>query len=56
MHCKYFKSVNDTASEFFKPDEAILYFIERYLGGELNIMYEELNAIITAHEIQNVKN
>ena len=37
---------------FFQPDEDILYFNERYLGGELNIMFEELNNIITTHEIK----
>lgn len=48
----YFKSVNDPDSVFFQPDEDILYFNERYLGGELNIMFEELNNIITTHEIK----
>ena len=48
----YFKSVNDPDSVFFQPDEDILYFNERYLGGELNIMFEELNNIITKHEIK----
>ena len=49
---EYFKSVNDPQSVFFQPDEDILYFNERYLNGELQVMFDELNSPISVEEIK----
>ena len=48
----YFKAVNNPDDPFFQPDEDILHFNERFLNSETQIMFEELNGIITVEEIQ----
>ena len=47
----YFKAVNNPDDPFFQPDEDILYFNERFLKSETQIMFDELNGIITVEEI-----
>ena len=37
---------------FFQPDDDIIYFNERYLNGEMQIMFDELNVSLTVDEIQ----
>ena len=39
-------------THFVQPDEDILHFNERFLNSETQIMFEELNGIITVEEIQ----
>ena len=48
----YFKAINNPDSRFFQPDEDILYFNQRYLDGELGVMFEELNVQISMQEIR----
>ena len=48
---EYFKSVNNPDDPFYTPDEDILDFNERYVQGEFNIIFEELNDNIAANEI-----
>ena len=52
IFARYFKSINSPESDFFQPDEDILFFNERYLNGEIQIMFEELNVTITDMEIK----
>ena len=40
---RYFNSVSNPDDPFFTPDEDILYFNERYVHNEFQIMFEELN-------------
>ena len=39
-------------THFVQPDEGILHFNERFSNSETQIMFEELNGIITVEEIQ----
>ena len=48
----YFKAVNNPEDRFFQPDEDILYFNERYVNSEIQIMFDELNCAITVEEIR----
>ena len=48
---EYFKSVNNPSDPFYSPDEAILYFNERYVNNEFNIMFEDLNLNFSEDEI-----
>ena len=48
---QYFKSVNNPESQFFIPDEDVLFFLDRYEQGDFNIMFEELNSVISEEEI-----
>ena len=47
---RYFKSVSNPDDPFFTPDEDILYFNERYLHNEFQIMFEELNQSFSYEE------
>lgn len=47
----YFKAINNPNDHFFSPDEDVIYFNERYLNDEFEIMFEELNADITQQEV-----
>ena len=47
----YFKAVNNPDSVFFQPDEDAIDFNERYLDGELQIIFDELNDEISRAEI-----
>ena len=48
---QYFKAVNNPEDQFYQADEDVLEFNERYLDGELQIMFEELDTEITYDEI-----
>ena len=48
---EYFKSVNNPDDPFYTPDEDILDFNDRYVQGEFNIIFEELNDNISENEI-----
>ena len=48
---EYFKSINNPGSVFFKPDEDILYFQQRFLDSEIQVMFSELDVEITREEI-----
>ena len=52
MFKKYFKAINNPDDPFLRPDEDILYFNERFLQSELQIMFSELNLEFTMQEIQ----
>ena len=49
---EYFQSISDPNDRFYQPDEDILYFNERYMQGELQVMFEELNLPISLEEIK----
>jgi len=38
---KYFKAVNNPDDPFFKPDEDVLYFNERFVRDEFQTMFNE---------------
>ena len=44
---KYFKAVNDPESRFFQADKDVLYYNERYVKGELEVMFQELDVRIS---------
>ena len=48
---EYFKSINNPDSVFFQSDEDILYFQQRFLDSEIQIMFLELDIEITRDEI-----
>ncbi|XP_053395382.1 uncharacterized protein LOC123523921 isoform X1 [Mercenaria mercenaria] len=48
---EYFKSINDPDSVFFQPDEDVIYFSDRYLNGESEVMFNELNIPFSQTEI-----
>ena len=39
----YFKAVNYPESVFYTPYEDVLYFNERYVKGEIQVMFSELD-------------
>ena len=47
----YFKSINNPEDPFFQPDHDILYFNERFLNSDIQLMFDELNDTITMEEI-----
>jgi len=49
---RYFKSINDPDTHFYQPDEDILYFNERYLNEEFQVMFDDLNIEISQDEIK----
>ena len=50
---EYFEAISDPNDRFYQPDEDILYFTERYVQGELRVMFEELNLSISLEEIKD---
>ena len=46
--------VNDPNSPFLQPDEDIRYFNDIYLNGELQVMFQELNIVISEQEIKKL--
>ena len=48
---QYFKAINDPNEIFFQPDEDVIFFNERYINGELQVMFDELNVSLTEEEI-----
>ena len=47
----YFKAINDPEDRFFQADDDIIYYNERYVRGELDIMFQELDVKISLSEI-----
>ena len=52
----YFKAINDPNDVFFQPDDDAILFNERYVNGEFQIMFEELNVNLTEAEILKAVN
>ena len=50
---RYFKAIDNPSDPFFAPDEDVLFFNERYLQNELQVMFSELNVEITFSGIEN---
>ena len=48
---EYFKSVNDPNSVFHQADEDVIYFNERFINSELQVVFSELDREITLQEI-----
>ena len=49
---EYFQSINNPSDHFYQADEDIIFFNERYLDGEIQIMFDELNREISYDEIR----
>lgn len=49
---QYFKAISDPNSRFYQADDDILDFNERYMRGEFQVMFDELNVPITLDEIK----
>ena len=47
----YFKAVNDPSDRFYQVDEDILFFNGRYVRGEFQIIFDELNREILKTEL-----
>ena len=47
----YFKVINNPDDAFFQPDEEVIYFQERFLDSEIQVMFSELDVEITREEI-----
>ena len=47
----YFKAINNPEDAFFQLDEDGIYFQERFLDGEVQVMFSELDVEITREEI-----
>lgn len=53
---EYFKAINNPDNAFFQPDEEVIYFNERFLNSEIQVMFSELDIEITREEIlQSIK-
>ena len=48
---EYFKSINNPDSVFFQPDEDILYFQQRFLDSEIQVMFSVLDVEVIRKEI-----
>ena len=48
---RYFKAVNSPVSQFYVPDDDIVLMNDRYIRGELDVMFDELNLPLTRDEI-----
>ena len=48
----YFKAINNPDSRFFQADEDVLLYNERYVQGELGVMFQELDEQISISEIR----
>ena len=47
----YFKALNDPSDRVYQVDEDIMFFNERYVRGEIQIMFDELNREILKTEL-----
>ena len=56
----YFKAINNPDDRFFQPDDDIIYFNERIVKDEFQVMFQELDVEISMGEInkavRNLKN
>ena len=50
---EYLQAISDPNNRFFQPDEDILCFNERYVQGELQVMFEEINLSMSLEEIKD---
>ena len=48
---EYFKSINYPNTVFYQADEDVLYFTERFVNTEIQIMFSELDNEITINEL-----
>ena len=48
----YFKSINNPDSRFFQAGEGVLLYNEKYVQGELGVMFQELDEQISISEIR----
>ena len=48
----YFKAINGPKSSFFQADEDVLYYNERHVKRELEVMFQELDIRISLSEIR----
>ena len=44
--------INNPTDHFYQADEDVVFFNDRYVNGEFQIMFEELNGEISYLEIQ----
>ena len=51
MFADYFKAINNPNDVFFQPVEDALIFNERYVNGEFQVMFDELNENLSESEI-----
>ena len=49
---EYFKAVNVPNDRFYQADEDIIHFNERYIMGEMQVIFDELNLAISTIEIK----
>ena len=52
MFSEYFPAVNAPNDRFYQADADVLDFNERYMRGEFQIMFGELNLPISMEEIK----
>jgi hypothetical protein len=50
---EYFSSINNPDDPFFQVDDDVAYFVDRYVDGDLQIMFAELNVDIDLSEIDS---
>ena len=48
---QYFESINNPNDHFFNPNEDVLYFNERFVKQEFQVMFDELECEISQEEI-----
>ena len=48
----YFRAINNPDYQFFQPADDIIDFNERFLNSEIQVMFDELNTVITEEEIR----
>ena len=48
----YIRAINNPDDHFFQPDDDIIDFNERFLNSEIQVMFDELNTVITEEEIR----
>lgn len=56
LFAEYFKAINNPNDPFFQPDEDAILFNERYVNGELQVMFDELNVPLSEKEIRKATN
>ena len=49
---QYFKAINNPVDPFYQPDEDIIYFNERFINSETQVMFQELDFEISCDEIK----
>ena len=49
---EYFRAINNPDDHLYQADEDVIFFNERYLNGEYQVMFNELNVEISYDEIK----